>query len=166
MDNDQNHLTSTVIAKQLGFSGRQNQTQSTQRSALQINPAALGFQDLSRNSNRNTVAQPKRALIIVDVQNDFCSGGSLSVPGNELIFPVIEKLTGPIGQNKFDFVIRTRDWHPDKHCSFQVNNPGSKLFQPVKLEDTGVEQMMWPLHCVQNTKGAEFHPLCLPRPGI
>ncbi len=57
----------------------------------------------------------------------------------------------------FDFVILTRDWHPHDHTSFAENHPGSQLFQTIKLEDTGVEQVMWPTHCVQGTKGSEFH---------
>ena len=50
----------------------------------------------------------------------------------------------------------TRDWHPANHCSFQANNPGTKLYESVKLPDMGVAQMMWPVHCVQHSKGAEF----------
>jgi len=69
-----------------------------------------------------------KALIIVDVQNDFCTGGSLSVQHNELIFPVIEKLRGVEGLKFFNYVFRTRDWHSANHASFQANNPGSELF--------------------------------------
>jgi len=97
------------------------------------------------------------ALIIVDVQNDFCTGGSLQVPDNEVIFPIIDKLRTNCS---FDVVVRTRDWHPASHASFQANNPGTKLFEMITLKDTGVEQVMWPTHCVQGTHGAEFHSDC------
>ena len=96
----------------------------------------------------------KKALIIVDVQNDFCTGGSLAVPNCEEIFPVCEKLRN---SKFFDKVYRTRDWHPKNHVSFQANNPGTELFQEITLPDTGVKQVMWPTHCVQGTYGAEFH---------
>ena len=64
-----------------------------------------------------------KALVIVDVQNDFCDGGSLCVPHNAEIMPVIEALRA-----KSHFTVRTRDWHPADHVSFQANNPGSTLF--------------------------------------
>jgi nicotinamidase/pyrazinamidase len=58
---------------------------------------------------------------------------------------------------KFQFVYKSRDWHPADHCSFQPNNPGSTLFNTFTLEN-GVEQIMWPIHCVQGTPGADYHP--------
>ena len=74
------------------------------------------------------------ALIVVDVQNDFCSGGTLAVPENEAIFPVIEKLRKDAEYKaKFNHVIFTRDWHPYNHCSFQSNNPGSSMYKPITL---------------------------------
>jgi len=92
------------------------------------------------------------ALLIVDVQNDFCEGGSLEVPkGNEVI-SVINKLRHQI---KFDFVFLTQDWHPDDHISFASNNPGAELF--TEIDTSYGKQMMWPNHCIQNSKGAEFH---------
>ena len=106
----------------------------------------------------------KRVLIIVDVQNDFCTGGSLCVTDNEQIFPVIERLRRNEGPKRFDYVFRTRDWHPSTHASFHANNPGSELFGKVILQDTGVEQVMWPTHCVQNTHGADWHPSCQLKP--
>jgi len=96
----------------------------------------------------------KKALIIVDIQNDFCEGGSLAVPkGNEVI-PVINDLLNRV---KFDSVILTQDFHPPEHTSFAKNHPGSKEFTEIKLEDDQI-QMLWPAHCVQGTKGTEFHP--------
>lgn len=95
----------------------------------------------------------KSALVIVDVQNDFCKGGSLEVSDANSIIPLINKLRDlPV----FDLVVLTRDWHSKNHCSFAVNNPGTKVLDLIRLPDTGVDQMMWPMHCVQGTSGAEF----------
>ena len=99
-------------------------------------------------------AAEKAALVIVDVQNDFCTGGSLCVPENEQIFEIINKLREDA---RFSHVFLTRDWHPTNHCSFHENNPGSELFKPITLPDTGMEQVMWPTHCVQDSQGAQFH---------
>jgi nicotinamidase/pyrazinamidase len=83
----------------------------------------------------------KSALIMIDVQNDFCLGGSLAVPmGNEVV-PIANAL-----QSKFDFIIATQDWHPQDHVSFAINHPGR---HPGDFID---------VHCVQGKRGAEFHP--------
>ncbi|WP_010230946.1 bifunctional nicotinamidase/pyrazinamidase [Gillisia marina] len=92
-----------------------------------------------------------RALVIIDLQNDFIPGGSLAVPGGDEIVPIINEL-----QNKFDLVIATQDWHPSNHSSFAENHPGKREFEIIKLN--GIDQKLWPVHCVQNLKGAEFHP--------
>lgn len=77
----------------------------------------------------------KTALIIVDVQNDFCEGGSLAVPKANEIITLINKLRDlPF----FDLVVLTKDWHPVNHASFAENNPGTKLFETITLPDTGV----------------------------
>ncbi|UII30678.1 bifunctional nicotinamidase/pyrazinamidase [Fulvivirga ulvae] len=90
------------------------------------------------------------ALMIVDIQNDFTPGGSLAVPqGNEII-PVVNEL-----QKSFELVIATQDWHPREHKSFASNHPGKKTFETTTLQ--GLEQILWPDHCVQGSKGAEFH---------
>ncbi len=91
-----------------------------------------------------------KTLIIVDVQNDFIPGGSLEVPGGDKIIPVINLL-----QYKFDLVVATQDWHPADHMSFASNHKGKNPFD--KIEWRGLEQVLWPDHCVQNTKGAELH---------
>jgi nicotinamidase/pyrazinamidase len=88
-----------------------------------------------------------KALIIVDVQNDFTSGGKLAVPNGESVIPVINSI-----QNKFDLVVATQDWHPQNHKSFASNHPGKKVFEKIILD--GSEQVLWPDHCVQNTEGA------------
>jgi nicotinamidase/pyrazinamidase len=91
-----------------------------------------------------------KTLIIVDVQNDFIPGGSLEVPGGDNIIPVINEL-----QNKFHLVVATQDWHPGDHMSFASNHKGRNPFDKIKWHD--MEQILWPDHCVQNTKGADLH---------
>ncbi|GAA0190761.1 bifunctional nicotinamidase/pyrazinamidase [Fulvivirga kasyanovii] len=90
------------------------------------------------------------ALMIVDIQNDFTPGGSLAVPQGDEIIPVVNEL-----QKSFELVIATQDWHPREHKSFASNHPGKKPFETTTLQ--GLEQILWPDHCVQGTTGAEFH---------
>jgi len=88
------------------------------------------------------------ALVVVDVQNDFCTGGALAVPQGELVVPILNKYVEKFTEAGAP-IIFTRDWHPPDHSSFK---------------DQGGP---WPPHCVQNTKGAEFHPgLRLPPEGV
>ncbi len=99
--------------------------------------------------------QPKRALIIVDMQYDFMEGGSLAVTGGTKLVPVVNQLRK---STDFDMVVLTSDWHPQNHVSFHVNNPGSELFQTIQVEQLGgADQVMWPVHCVQGSDGAKFH---------
>lgn len=91
-----------------------------------------------------------KALLIVDVQNDFLSGGSLAIEEGEEIIPIINSL-----QKCFDFVIATQDWHPKNHNSFASIHQ-KNVGETILLK--GKEQILWPTHCVQNTKGAGFHP--------
>lgn len=90
-------------------------------------------------------------LIIVDVQNDFLPGGSLAVTDGDQIIPVINSLL-----EKFDprSVFLTKDWHPQDHGSFASNHDGKSVFDKVDLN--GIEQVLWPDHCVQNTPGAQI----------
>lgn len=88
------------------------------------------------------------ALILVDVQNDFCPGGSLPVPGGFDVIPVINTL-----QPLFELIIATKDWHPKDHSSFAVNH-GKQPYETIELD--GMTQVLWPAHCIQNSKGAEF----------
>jgi nicotinamidase/pyrazinamidase len=92
-----------------------------------------------------------KALILIDIQNDFIPGGSLKVPGGDEIIPVANNL-----QKKFDLVLATQDWHPKNHMSFASNHKGKEPFEMIELD--GMDQILWPDHCVQNSKGAEFHP--------
>ena len=93
----------------------------------------------------------KKALIVVDVQNDFCEGGSLAVPNANEIIPYINVL---MKENEYNQIIFTQDWHPANHRSFASNND-KKLGETIVLN--GLPQFMWPDHCVQGTTGAEFH---------
>lgn len=92
-----------------------------------------------------------RALIIVDVQNDFCPGGALEVPRGDQVIPVINNLI-----ERFDNIVQTQDWHPKGHWSFASSYQGKEPFDTTTLEYG--EQVLWPDHCVQGEKGSEFHP--------
>jgi len=98
----------------------------------------------ARRGGRST-----RALILVDLQNDFMPGGNLPVPGGREVIPIANNL-----QKHFDLIVATKDWHPANHGSFASNhsnrNPGDQI------ELVGLPQILWPNHCVQNTSGAEF----------
>lgn len=91
-----------------------------------------------------------RALIVVDVQNDFCPGGSLAVTDGDKVIPVINKLL-----TKFELVIFTKDWHPENMKAFASNKKGKKPFDTYKYG--GETHILWPDHCVQNTPGADLH---------
>ncbi len=93
----------------------------------------------------------KDVLVVVDVQNDFCDGGALAVPGGQDIVPVINRMLG-----RFLAVVAAQDWHPPGHQSFASTHPGTNPFETAALEYG--EQTLWPDHCVQGTPGAEFHP--------
>lgn len=90
-------------------------------------------------------------LIVVDVQNGFTPGGNLAVANADEIIPKINQLA-----QKFKHIVLTQDWHPDQHISFADNHPNKKPFETIEL-DYG-RQVLWPKHCVQGTRDAEFHP--------
>jgi nicotinamidase/pyrazinamidase len=90
-----------------------------------------------------------KALIIVDLQNDFMPGGALPVPDGDEVIPLANEL-----QRHFEVVLATQDWHPPDHGSFAANHSGKKPGDRIMLD--GIEQILWPVHCVQNTHGAEF----------
>lgn len=90
-----------------------------------------------------------KALILVDIQNDFLPGGALAVPNGDEILPVVEGLFG-----RFTLVVATQDWHPADHCSFADNHPGRQPGEVIEVN--GLSQNLWPRHCVQNTPGAEL----------
>lgn len=88
-------------------------------------------------------------LIIVDIQNDFLPGGALAVPHGDEVILFVKKI-----QNQFDLVVATQDWHPSDHGSFAANHPGCKPGEVIDLN--GLNQILWPVHCVQGSFGAEF----------
>ncbi|WP_369432162.1 bifunctional nicotinamidase/pyrazinamidase [Aquisphaera insulae] len=92
-----------------------------------------------------------RVLLVVDVQNDFCPGGALAVPGGDEVPRVINRLS-----RRFSHVILTQDWHPDDHLSFASSHPGERAFGTIELPYG--PQILWPDHCVQDTEGSRFHP--------
>jgi nicotinamidase/pyrazinamidase len=89
------------------------------------------------------------ALILVDLQNDFLPGGALAVPRGDEVLPVASALLP-----RFEIVVATQDWHPENHASFAANHPGKKVGERIDLH--GLPQILWPVHCVQNTRGAAF----------
>lgn len=91
------------------------------------------------------------ALLIIDVQNDFCPGGALEVPAGDEVIPVINRLIP-----RFDCIIQTQDWHPAGHSSFASSQSGKEPFTTIEMPYG--EQTLWPDHCVQGSSGAEFHP--------
>ena len=91
----------------------------------------------------------RRALVIVDLQNDFMSGGSLAVAGANEIIPITNAL-----QPYFDLIVATQDWHPENHGSFAANHAGHQPGDVIEL--AGLQQILWPKHCLQNSHGAEF----------
>ena len=90
-----------------------------------------------------------KALILVDIQNDFLPGGALAVPEGDKVIPVANEL-----QSAFPLVVATQDWHPANHGSFAASHPGKNAFEQIELN--GLPQTLWPVHCVQHTRGAEL----------
>ena len=96
------------------------------------------------------MADDRTVLLVVDVQNDFCPGGSLAVTDGDAVVTVVNALG-----RRFRHVVLTQDWHPAGHASFASSHPGRKPFETIEL-DYG-PQVLWPDHCVQGTTGAAFH---------
>lgn len=92
----------------------------------------------------------KRALILVDIQYDFLPGGALAVADGDQVVAVANRV-----QSAFELVVATQDWHPVDHGSFASQHPGKKPGDVIDLN--GIPQVLWPDHCVQGSKGAEFH---------
>ena len=93
----------------------------------------------------------KTALLVIDVQNDFCPAGALEVAGGNEIIPYINW-----EMQKYDCVVLTQDWHPKGHSSFATSHEGKNPLELIKMPYG--DQVLWPDHCVQGSKGAEFHP--------
>jgi nicotinamidase/pyrazinamidase len=94
----------------------------------------------------------KKALVLVDLQNDFIPGGSLAVREGDAVIPIANRM-----QKKFGLVLATQDWHPKNHGSFASNHRGKHPGDMIELG--GLPQVLWPDHCVQGSRGAEFHPV-------
>lgn len=92
-----------------------------------------------------------RALLLIDIQNDFLPGGALAVEHGDEVIPVANRLMG-----EYPLVVATQDWHPAGHLSFASQHPGQRVGDVVWLD--GLEQVLWPDHCVQGTPGAELSP--------
>jgi nicotinamidase/pyrazinamidase len=93
-----------------------------------------------------------KALILVDIQNDFVPGGALAVPRGDQVVPIANRL-----MSYFDHVVATQDWHPADHLSFASQHAGKQVGDVIEIN--GLQQILWPDHCVQNTPGAEFVPV-------
>ena len=91
------------------------------------------------------------ALILVDLQNDFCEGGALEVSDGVSVIPLANKLKA-----SFEIIVATQDWHPANHASFASNHPGHGISDVVRTDK--IMQILWPDHCIQHSFGAEFHP--------
>lgn len=89
------------------------------------------------------------ALIVIDVQNDFLPGGALPVADGDEVIPIINRL-----MDDFEIIVATQDWHPADHASFFTSHEGKASFDEIQLD--GLNQTLWPPHCVQDTLGAEF----------
>jgi len=94
----------------------------------------------------------KAVLLVIDVQNDFCPGGKLEVKEGDKVIPVINQIMG-----KFPRIVATQDWHPQNHISFASNYKNKNVFDSVTVN--GIEQTLWPDHCVKGSDGADFHYL-------
>lgn len=90
-----------------------------------------------------------RALILIDIQNDFLPGGALAVSRGDEVVPVANRV-----QKGFELIVATQDWHPRDHKSFAANHPGREVGDLIELD--GLRQVLWPPHCVQGTRGAEL----------
>ena len=96
-----------------------------------------------------SIDRPGAALILVDLQRDFLPGGALAVPEGDAVLPIVNRL-----QSYFELVVATQDWHPANHVSFASNHPGKKVGDVIVV--AGQKQVLWPVHCVENTSGAAF----------
>jgi nicotinamidase/pyrazinamidase len=101
--------------------------------------------------NRELQSTPHDVLLVIDVQNDFCPDGALAVADGDAVIDPIHRVAA-----KFDHIILTQDWHPPGHSSFASAHPGKKTFE--QIEVSYGTQTLWPDHCIQGSKGAEFHP--------
>lgn len=90
-----------------------------------------------------------RSLVLIDIQIDFLPAGALPVPEGDAVIPVANRI-----QSRFELVVATQDWHPANHGSFARSHPGKRIYD--SIEWNGLPQTLWPVHCVQNSRGAEL----------
>ncbi len=109
------------------------------------------WEDVGRVGTRREKLAATEALIVIDVQNDFCAGGALAVPDGDAVVPIVNEMTP-----RFPLVVLTQDWHPRGHASFASSHPGRRPFEEIALPYG--PQVLWPDHCVPGTHGADFHP--------
>jgi nicotinamidase/pyrazinamidase len=119
--------------------------------ALRLTQPPSSFYAGRADPEKAAMTQAEEALIVIDVQNDFCPGGALAVAGGDQIVAGINAL-----MPGFPTVVLTQDWHPANHLSFADNHPGAAPFSLIDMPYG--KQVLWPSHCVQGTNGAAFHP--------
>lgn len=127
------------------------------RTRLTRGAAALRHDGNEANREEAAVRDAADALIIIDVQNDFCPGGALAVAEGDQIIPALNALSA-----EFQTVVLTQDWHPADHLSFADTHPGAAPFSQIDMPYG--PQTLWPAHCVQGSAGAEFHQSLDTRP--
>ena len=115
-----------------------------------INNNLFAHSEKNDDRNNSNFGKDKDALIVVDVQNDFCPGGTLAVKEGDSIVSNINEI-----QKKFNYVFYTQDWHPKDHISFSINNKGKEVFSTIDVAYG--KQVIRPPHCIFNTEGAKFH---------
>src|SRR5262245_48540382 len=106
-----------------------------------VRPTAIGWWSKCRQNSSNS---SMNALILADIHNDFIPGGALPVPEGHKIAPIVNRLLP-----RFDLIVAIQDWHPPDHGSFAANHPGRNPGEVIDLH--GLPQILWPVHCVQNT---------------
>ena len=114
------------------------------------NKVSFSHETSSNTNYSRSFKNSEDALIIVDVQNDFCPGGTLPVKNGDKVVEIINQI-----QKNFQYIVLTQDWHPIDHSSFSTTNPDKKLFSMKKMPYG--DQVIWPPHCIMGTKGADFH---------
>jgi nicotinamidase/pyrazinamidase len=113
--------------------------------------ASLALRDNNTDRIKMRIGLDDDLLLVIDVQNDFCSGGALAVADGDAVVPFINRLA-----ERFGHVALTQDWHPAGHSSFATSHPGSAPFQTINMPYG--QQTLWPDHCIQGTPGSAFHP--------
>ncbi len=120
------------------------------RAATGMDPRLTATLHLVRVMHQGHSAAGREALVVVDIQNDFCAGGALAVPKAEAVLPVVNDAIG-----RFEQVFLTQDWHPPGHCSFASSHPRHRAFDQIATPHG--QQILWPDHCIQDTSGAALH---------